>query len=107
MVESQSGMHGLEVLDRYPMVLSFSRYVLVLGCGEMLCRGVGEELTGGETLRGGVRGVPSVLLQCSPTEVLTSSPMALRTGLQLLIACGSGGQHTAAPPPHIAPACTL
>lgn len=75
-----------------------------VGCGEMLCRGVGEELIGGDTLRGGVRGVP-IVLQCS--AALVSSPMALRMGLQLLMACGSGGQQMATLLPHIAPACTL
>jgi hypothetical protein len=78
--------------------------VLVPGCGEMLCRGVGEELMGGETLRGGVSGVP-IVGQCSPG--LESSPMALRIGLQPLIVCGSGGQQIATLLPHIAPACTL
>ena len=94
-------MQGLEEFERYPIVLSFSRYVLAVGWGDMLCRDVGDADTGGETLRGGVRGSG---LQRSETDVLTSSPMALRMGLQLLIAWGSGGQQTGAPPPHIAPA---
>lgn len=59
---------------------------------------------GGETLSGGVSGFP-MALQCSPA--LKSSPMALRMGLQLLMACGSGGQQMATLLPHMAPACTL
>lgn len=59
---------------------------------------------GGETLRGGVSGVP-IVVQCS--LALVSSPMALRMGLQLLMACGSGGQQIAMLLPHIAPVCTL
>lgn len=59
---------------------------------------------GGDTLRGGVRGVP-IVVQCS--LALVSSPMALRIGLQLLMACGSGGQQMATLLPHIAPVWTL
>lgn len=107
-MESQSGKQGLEVLERYPMAASLSMYVLLLGWGEMLCRGVGDELMGGETLRGGVSGVPKVG-QCSLGRDEESSPIALRMGLQLLMAWGSGGQHIAMlpPPAHMAPVCTL
>ena len=76
---------------------------------------------GGDTLRGGVSGVPIALVQCSVGLVEESSPIALRTGLQLLMACwGSGGQQIVMPlppptppiaavaPPHIAaPVWTL
>ena len=76
---------------------------------------------GGDTLRGGVSGVPIALVQCSTGRVKVSSPIALRTGLQLLMACwGSGRQQmvmllppptapvAAVTPPHIAaPVCTL
>ena len=75
---------------------------------------------GGDTLRGGVSGVPMALVQCSDSRFVDSSPIALRTGLQLLMACcGSGGQQivptpvpaiptAAADAPHIAaPVCTL
>ena len=59
---------------------------------------------GGETLRGGVSGVP-IAAQCSLG--LESSPIALRIGLQLLIACGSGGQQMVTLLPHMAPVCAL
>lgn len=97
-VESQQ---GLQLPERYPIAPSFSMHVL--GGGEMLFGGEEAALTvvgTGETLRGGVSGVP--IAAWSPMPAPFSSAK-LRAGLGLPATAKSAHAATATFPLHMLP----